>query len=123
MLFKFLIIFHLVFAIKCDKLDRQIRFPLSDYPIMIHNSSCEFLRRKKLLPPNVFEIHVHKIVGDSEFFLLPSEKLRIELFSLKKLSVSVEELFNVVELVSVEDTPSNASSFRVKQPSLDGEQK
>ena len=50
---------------------------------------------------------------------------------LQKKSVSVEVLFNVVELVSVEDVPSahfacygrNAAGFMVMEPSLDGNRK
>ena len=44
--------------------------------------------------------------GKSEFLLLPIEKLYVELFYLKKLFVSGEELINVEELVSVEVSPS-----------------
>ena len=38
--------------------------------------------------------------------LLPIEKLKMEILSLKEVLVCVEELFNVVELVGVESSPS-----------------
>ena len=82
---------------------------------MLYISSCKSTK-KKLLPSNVFEIHVFTIRTNLEFLLLPiGKKIKGVILFKKKLLVSVEELLNVVEMVCVEEAPSASfARYRMK---------
>ena len=79
--------------------------PFSDYSIMIYISSCIFMR-KKFCPQNFLKYMYLRYAVIQNLFCCQSTIFKQSYIHQKNLFVSVEELFNVVELVSVEDTSS-----------------
>ena len=77
----------------------------SDYSIMIYVSSCIFMRKNYCRPKNFKYMYLRQVVIQN-LFCCQSKIFKQSYILQKNLLVSVEELFNVVELVSVEDASS-----------------